>query len=128
MESRKIKVSAKRPKPAPVWAVDFDGTLCENRWPNIGLPNSELIALLRVAQRRGTKLILWTCREGEALDEAVAWCREQGLVFDSVNENLPSRVAYYRNNPRKIGADLYIDDRSCAPPGKAAPDLGGLLY
>ena len=93
-------------------AVDFDGTLCTDRHPNIGSPNVELIAFLLWAQMEGGKLILWTCRQGSALDDAVAWCREHGLEFDQVNENLPEMVQQYRTDSRKVYADLYIDDHA----------------
>lgn len=39
-------------------AVDFDGTLCENKWPEIGMPNEELIEYLKKRQANGEKLIL----------------------------------------------------------------------
>ena len=93
-------------------AVDFDGTLCADCHPNIGRPNVELIAFLLWAQMEGAKLILWTCRQGRALDDAVAWCREHGLEFDQVNENLPEMVQQYRTDSRKVYADLYIDDHA----------------
>ena len=67
-------------------AVDFDGTLCENKWPEIGEPNTELIGYLIMMQKTvGAKIILWTCRIGEMLDRAVNWCSEHGLEFDAVN-------------------------------------------
>ena len=65
-------------------AVDFDGTLCENKWPEIGMPNEELIEYLKKRQANGEKLILWTNRVGNRLDEAVKWSAEKGLVFDAV--------------------------------------------
>lgn len=103
------KVRPKK-KPRRVLAVDFDGCLCQNRWPSIGLPNQGVIDAVKVRMHEGWKVILWTCREGELLDEAVAWCKEQGLGFDAVNENLPERVQMYGADPRKIGADEYWDD------------------
>ena len=73
-------------------AVDFDGTLCVNKCPEIGDPNEELIAYLKKRQANGEKLILWTNRVDDRLDEAVKWCAEHGLVFDAVNDNLPEIV------------------------------------
>lgn len=71
-------------------AVDFDGTLCENKWPEIGEPNTNLIGyLIEMRKSFGAKIILWTCRVGEMLDKAVNWCSEHRLEFDAVNENLP---------------------------------------
>jgi len=101
-------------------AVDFDGVLCEDQWPQIGPEKKDIIELAKYRKQAGAALILWTCRCGEQLDEAVAWCRERGLEFDAVNENLPERVAFYGTESRKISADEYWDDK--------ARGLFGLLY
>lgn len=94
-----------------IWAVDFDGTLCESVWPGIGSPNTKLINFLIKSRKEGIKLILWTCREGEKLREAVEWCKEQGLEFDAVNDNLTEMIALHGgNNCRKVWAAKYIDD------------------
>ena len=96
-------------------AVDFDGTLCYSEWPALGEPNTELIEYLKRWKRGGNKLILWTCRAGEALERAVLWCTQQELEFDAINDNLPEIVEKYGNNSRKITCDYYIDDRACLP-------------
>ena len=96
-------------------AVDFDGTLCAECFPYIGEPNLPLICALLEQKRLGKKLILWTCRCGERLSEAVEWCADQGLTFDAVNENLPEIIYLYGSDSRKITADLYIDDKSALP-------------
>lgn len=93
-------------------AVDFDGCLCEAKWPDIGKPHKEVILYLRYRQMNGDRLILWTCREGEQLDEAVLWCRNHGLSFDAVNDNLPDNIRRFGNNSRKIYADEYWGDKS----------------
>ena len=93
-------------------AVDFDGTLCTNEWPEIGEPNTELITQLIEARENGSKVILWSCRNKKDLAAAVKWCKDQGLTFDAVNQNLPERIRKYRNDSRKVSADLYIDDRA----------------
>lgn len=103
-----------------VIAVDFDGVLCEDKWPEIGPEKKDIIELAKYRKQAGAALILWTCRCGEQLDEAVAWCRERGLEFDAVNENLPERVAFYGTESRKISADEYWDDK--------ARGLFGLMY
>ena len=87
-------------------AVDFDGTLCHGNWSDIGEPK---------LQRKGYKIILWTCREGEPLHQAIEWCKEFNLVFDAINDNLPEIKELYGNNSRKISCDIYIDDRSYIP-------------
>lgn len=98
-----------------IFAVDFDGTLCHECWPEIGEPNLELISFLIAAKQMGDKIILNTLREEEDLQAALLWCRERGLEFDAVNDNLPELKAKYGNNPRKICADFYIDDRNYCP-------------
>lgn len=95
-------------------AVDFDGTLCENKWPEIGMPNEELIEYLKKRQANGEKLILWTSRNEEQTKDAVEWCKKHGLVFDAVNDNLPEIVEAFGGNCRKIFANEYIDDRNCS--------------
>ena len=96
-------------------AVDFDGTLCYSNWPELGEPNRPLIEYLRSQKDQGNKLILWTCRAGEALEKAVSWCRDQQLEFDAVNDNLPEIVELYGTNSRKITCDFYIDDKAILP-------------
>lgn len=93
-------------------AIDFDGCLCEGVWPNIGKPHWGVIQRAKEEQAKGAGLILWTCRVGECLEEAVAACAEWGLVFDAVNDNLPERISTYGANPRKVNADEYWDDRA----------------
>lgn len=95
-------------------AVDFDGTLCASEWPKIGAPNTALIDQLKQEQKNGAVIILWTCREGRLLKEAVKWLKSQGLACNYVNRNSPERIRMYKNDCRKIGADIYIDDRTAA--------------
>ena len=95
-----------------IYAVDFDGTLCESVWPGIGRPNTVLIKHLIKRRREGNKVILWTCRCGSLLEEAVSWCRGFDLEFDAVNENLPEMIEHFGNDSRKIFADVYIDDKA----------------
>jgi len=94
-------------------AVDFDGTLCENRWPGIGEPNEEVIHYILERQKGGAKLILWTSRSGVELLAARRWCEAHGIRFDAVNENLPEIIkAFGGRDFRKIFANEYIDDRA----------------
>ena len=97
-------------------AVDFDGTLCENRYPEIGRANQEVIDFLINAKNdHNAKIILWTCRIGDRLREAACWCANHELIFDAVNKNLPETVAKYGGDSRKIYADIYIDDHNINP-------------
>lgn len=104
-----------------IFAVDFDKTLIlENEWPDAnGKPNKPMIDYLLMEKNRGTKIILWTCRDGKPLEDAVEFCRTQGLEFDAVNENLPEMIRKYGNDSRKISADKYIDDAALDPRGVA---------
>ena len=79
-------------------AVDFDGTLCRECYPEVGVPNMKLINFLINRRVLGDKLILWTCREDKMLADAIKWCRQLGLEFDAVNDNLPETIALWRNN------------------------------
>ena len=95
-----------------VIAIDFDGCLCENKWPDIGAPNWDAINRAIAEKKNGSKLILWTCREGELLDAALTASREWGLTFDAVNSSLPSWIEAWGSDPRKIGASEYWDDKA----------------
>ena len=92
-------------------AVDFDGTLCTDKWPEIGKPNEDLIMYLQQHRRNGGKIILWTNRVEERLNEAVEWCKKFGLTFDAVNDNLQDVIDTFGFNSRKVFAHEYIDDR-----------------
>lgn len=93
-------------------ATDFDGTLCENEWPRIGAPNLELINYLKCKKERGARIILWTCRYGKELKDAVEWCKNYGLYFDAVNDNVKEAIEMFGgNNTRKVFAHEYIDDK-----------------
>lgn len=93
-------------------AVDFDGTMCKNEWPHIGEPNEEVLNYIISEKQNGAKLILWTNRSGQNLDEAVIWAKEHGVEFDAVNDNLPESIEYFGGNSRKIFATEFIDDRA----------------
>lgn len=88
-------------------AVDFDGTL------QIGKePNTPLIQRLIREQRQGNTVILWTCREGKSLREAVQFLYEQGFVPNGINQNCPQAIRMLGHDSRKIYADIYIDDKA----------------
>lgn len=96
-----------------IYAVDFDGTLSLGvKWPELGFPNMELFKFLKERKEAGARVILYTCRSGEHLVDAIAYCKKHGLEFDTVNENLPELIEAYGNDSRKINADYYIDDKN----------------
>lgn len=96
-----------------VIAVDFDGTIVENRYPEIGAERPFATETLRMLIAEQHKLILWTVREGKTLQDAVEWCKARGVNFYAVNKDYPEETADNNNHfSRKIKADLFIDDRN----------------
>jgi hypothetical protein len=102
-------------------AVDFDGTICKHRYPEIGPEIPFAIETLKKLQEEGHKLILWSVREGALLDEAIDWCKERGLTFYAVNRDYPEEEVEKNNHfSRKLKVDLFIDDRNLG----GLPDWG----
>lgn len=91
-------------------AVDFDGTIVEHKYPEIGKVKPFAFETLNALQKEGHRLILWTIRSGKELDEAVKYCRKRGIEFYAVNKSYPEEE-YDEQVPRKIEADVYVDDR-----------------
>jgi len=94
-----------------VIAVDFDGTVVEHKYPEIGKEMLFAFATLKALQQKGHKLILWTIRTGDLLQEAVDYCRSNGVEFYAVNKNYPEEILDERTS-RKLNADIFIDDRT----------------
>ncbi len=94
-----------------VIAVDFDGTIVESCYPEMGKERPFAFQTLRALQEHGFLLVLWTCRTGKLLEDAVELCRKNGVEFYSVNSNYPDDDKS-EGYMRKIDADIYIDDRN----------------
>ena len=92
-------------------AIDFDGTIVEDGYPGIGKPRIFAFETLKKLQENGHRLILWTYRNGKTLDEAVAFCKENGIEFYAVNKSF-AEEELDETKSRKIYADLFIDDRN----------------
>ena len=92
-------------------AVDFDGTIVEHEYPAIGKEKLFAFRTLKELEKMGASLILWTFRNGRELDEAVDYCRKNGIEFYAVNKNYPEEI-FDETVSRKINADIYIDDRN----------------
>ena len=107
-------------KARKIVGVDFDGTLAVTRgtYPKIQGPIQEIVDYVKNEQANGAYLILITMREYDELRQAVEWCKEQGLRFDAVNDNLPQMKEFFGNNPRKIFCNEYLDDTN----------MGGIDY
>lgn len=105
-------------------AVDFDGTIVTHEYPNIGKEIPFAIQTLKMLQKDGHKLILWSVREGKLLNEAVQWCRKRGLEFYAINRDYPEEETSNSNNySRKLKVDIWIDDRNIG----GLPDWG-IIY
>lgn len=100
--------SGKEDEDRMIIAVDFDGTLQDKS----GKPNTALLARLKQAQRGGNIVILWTCRTGQRLNDAVAFLRSCGFVPNLINANAPEIIQRFGCDSRKIYADIYIDDKN----------------
>lgn len=93
-------------------AVDFDGTIVEDAYPKIGRPKIFAFDTMKLLQQKGHRLILWTYRHGERLEEAVEFCRENGIEFYAVNRSFPEEEFDPSQASRKLNADYFIDDRN----------------
>lgn len=96
----------------PIMAVDFDGTLVRDKFPEIGAERENFCRVIRILQKMGVKSILWTSRTGSALQEAVEWCEDHDLHFDAINKNLPEVIELTGTDTRKVYANVYFDDRN----------------
>jgi|SRR5450759_767388 len=92
-------------------AIDFDGTIVEHEYPKIGKEKLFAFQTLKELEKLGVRLILWTFRTGKELDDAVNYCRLNGIEFYAVNKNYPEEV-FDETVSRKIDADIYIDDKN----------------
>lgn len=114
-EAEKIQkiFSESDPTPSQIeMLAEMAGVILKERYPDIGAPNWEIIVAAAAEQIAGAGLILWTCREGELLENALEACARWGLHFDAVNDSLPSWKKFYGNDTRKVGATEYWDDKA----------------
>ena len=102
-------------------AVDFDGTIVEHRYPEIGKELPFATETLRTLIKEHHRLILWSVREGKLLQDAIDWCHEHGVDFWAVNRDYPEEEENKNNHfSRKIKADYFIDARNIG----GLPDWG----
>lgn len=102
-------------------AVDFDGTIVEHRYPEIGKEIPFATQTLKMLTEDRHKLILWSVREGKLLDDAVEWCRQRGVEFYAINKDFPEEdVTRNQHFSRKLKVDVWIDDRNIG----GLPDWG----
>ena len=93
-------------------AIDFDGTIVEDRFPAIGKPMPFALETLKMLENDGYRLILWTYRHGSKLEEAVEFLNKHGINLYAVNRSYPDEKSHPSDVSRKIHADIFIDDRN----------------
>ena len=119
------KVSKEQMATLPyIIAVDFDGTLVEDKFPEIGEPIEWVWDDVFKMQERGAKIILWTSRDNERLKAAVEFCTSRGLHFDAINDNLDECKVMFNNDTRKVFANEYWDDKAVI---KYCKEIGGMM-
>lgn len=96
-------------------AIDFDKTLCDSGPTGTYLPIQSTIDKMNEELKKGSRFILWTCREGQDLEEALLWCEKYGIHFEAINDNVPDIVERFNVNMRKIYANEYWDDKAVNP-------------
>jgi len=102
-------------------AIDFDGTIVEHRYPEIGEEIPFAIDTLKMLIKDHHRLILWSVREGKLLDDAIEWCRARGVEFWAVNRDYPEETNDNNQHfSRKLKVDMFIDDRNVG----GLPDWG----
>lgn len=103
-----------RDMPPIIVAVDFDGTMVEDNFPNIGEPRDIMIEIQQMQRfcPQRVQFILWTCRNGKELANAVQYLSRSPIHMDAINENLPQVIEEWGGDTRKVYADLYCDDKA----------------
>jgi hypothetical protein len=94
-----------------ILAIDFDLTIADGLWPEIGNLRENAKDVINSLYEEGFQIRIWTCRTDAAQDAAQAFLDQHGVRYHGINTNCPERVAFYGNDSRKMGADIYIDDK-----------------
>lgn len=97
-----------------IFAVDFDGTIVDHEFPDIGKEKPGAIETLIALQKRGHKIIIWTCRCEPYITPIINWLKKHNFVPDAVNSNIKNDFIHGFAYP-KVLADVYIDDRNFPP-------------
>lgn len=101
-------------------AVDFDGTIVTHDYPEVGKPIDNCIETLKKLVSNGHKIILFTMRTGDKLQDAVNYLKEEGITLEGINEN-PAQAKW--SSSRKVYAHIYIDDAALGCPLIEQPDI-----
>lgn len=93
-------------------AIDFDGTIVENKYPAIGELIPGAVDYIRKLYDDGHEIIIWTCRTDKNMMDAATFLKLEGVPFHAINDNLPHNVELYGSNSRKVYAHCYVDDKN----------------
>lgn len=107
-----IKLDFLNKESKPILAIDFDGTIVEEGYPDIGKEKKNAKLVINALYKLGFTIIINTCRAGEHEINARKFLQERGIMYHYINENCPTRIERYDTDSRKISADLYIDDKN----------------
>lgn len=94
-----------------ILAIDFDGTIAEAAFPGLGKIKPGAKEYINKLFDEGYTIIIHTCRTGIFEGHAQNFLEYIGIKYHYINTNLPSQVEYFKQDSRKISADLYIDDK-----------------
>lgn len=92
--------------------IDFDGTIVEHMYPQIGNPVPGALETMKDLIQQGHKIILWTMRSGDTLQAAVDYLTAAGIELYGVNKN-PDQ--HWSTSP-KAYCHVYIDDAALGCP------------
>jgi hypothetical protein len=95
-----------------ILAIDFDGTLHDGTYFNIGMPKPGAVKYMKKIKDEGHYIIIWTCREGDKQQKMKEWLKKKEIPYNVINDNNPVKTAEYKSNSRKVFADMYIDDKN----------------
>lgn len=99
-----------------IFAIDFDGTIVEDKFPEIGRLKFSSIYVMKRLQAADHKVILWTCRTNTAyrdyLVEACVFLNHNAFKPDAINHNIDRMEPF---GQPKVIADFYLDDKGFPP-------------
>ena len=93
-----------------ILAVDFDGTIARSSFPDILGEQPYAGEVLRKLHERGHYIIIWTCRSGKNLLDAINWLLEHNIPFDRVNDHCPENIKRYGKGSGKIYANINMQN------------------
>lgn len=101
----------RREKHNLILAIDFDGTIAELAFPEVGEMKPEADVYINKLFDEGHHIIIHTCRSGIHEGTAEKFLKEKGIHYHYINSNMPYMIEQFQQDCRKISADIYIDDK-----------------